>query len=287
MVRAKSKRLPIRIELKPEIRYSTCQGILLTDLYAVEPGNGAGTELMNLLAKLADEAGFNIYVNAEGPRSAAFYEKMGYVRDSSGHHQFVKYASFDHDEWLNESYVMDGNHRVREAKRQTHIAAYVIDPEDEGENQLMEAIEPTIAKEILTDYRCKRGVKVGKNAKFWRGQSSVSGSGMASFGLGYYFTANKRVAAQYAGDDGEVVQVWPTMLPDNALRFVTTGDWQIWLQRAQRLLGYKDNRDFVKDFDDIGVFVRSLDPSIEGIQMFTGNDAMFVSWVASRPDPRW
>lgn len=132
------------------------------------------------------------------------------------------------------------------------------------------------AAQILSDRRCKRGVKLGQSARLWRGQSEQSGHGMATYGLGYYFTADKRTAEDYAGDDGEVVEVSRTMLPDNPLRFETRNDFQIWLQQAQRLLGYPSNLEFAKDYHDFGDFIRALDPSIDGIQMFTGRDSIFV-----------
>lgn len=97
IVKRKSSRMPIRIELQPDMRDSGfgvkfCHGIMVTDLYADEPGNGAGTKLMNYLFKLADEAGLNVGLNAEGPRSHRFYTKLGMVKDSSGWHHLVKHA---------------------------------------------------------------------------------------------------------------------------------------------------------------------------------------------------
>ncbi len=135
-------------------------------------------------------------------------------------------------------------------------------------------ISPEQAHTILTDRRCKHGVKISPNTRLWRGVSEQSGHGMATYGLGLYFTANKKDAAAY----GRVVEVSRSMLPDNPLRFDGVNDYQIWLQTAQRLLGYPSNREFVVDFDDIGRFVRALDPSIDGIQLFSGKDAMFVTY---------
>lgn len=48
------------------------QGIVLTDLFADQPGNGVGTKVMNLMISLADAAEINIYnTDAEGPRWAS------------------------------------------------------------------------------------------------------------------------------------------------------------------------------------------------------------------------
>jgi hypothetical protein len=104
MVKAKSKRMPIRVELRPDIRHGYCHGIMVTDLYADEPGNGAGSELMNFLFRLADEAGLNVSLNAEGPRSHRFYTKLGMEKDSSGYHHLVKYAELGPEyDYLKES----------------------------------------------------------------------------------------------------------------------------------------------------------------------------------------
>lgn len=138
-------------------------------------------------------------------------------------------------------------------------------------------IDQELARQILADWRCKRGVKIGKNTRLWRGQSSQSGSGMAVLGLGLYFTANKKVAKGYAGDDGEIVEIPRWKLPHNALRFDTTGNFEIWLQQAQRLLGVGP-REFSAVYHDFGDFIRALDPEIGGIQIHTGKDAMFVSY---------
>lgn len=134
------------------------------------------------------------------------------------------------------------------------------------------AIPPEIAEEILADPRCKRGVKTREGAKLWRGESEESGSGMAVYGVGLYFTARKSDAAKY----GKVREVSRDMLPWGCLRFDTTNDFQIWFQNAVKLMGYPSKREYYLDFHDFGDFVRALDPNIDGIQMFTGSDAMFV-----------
>lgn len=82
---------PIRIELRPEIVHGYCHGIVLTDLFAEKPGSGFGTPLMKYLLQLADEAGLNVYTDAEGPRSYDFYTKLGFSKDSTGRHQLVFY----------------------------------------------------------------------------------------------------------------------------------------------------------------------------------------------------
>lgn len=133
-------------------------------------------------------------------------------------------------------------------------------------------ISDDIKEKILSDYRVARGLKLSDKTQLWRGESEESGSGMNTLGMGLYFTADKKYAAQF----GKVVPISRTYLPDNPLRFKTNNDYEIWLQTAQRLLGYPSNREFVEDYNDIGEFVRSLDPTIDGIQIYTGRDAIFV-----------
>jgi hypothetical protein len=137
-------------------------------------------------------------------------------------------------------------------------------------------IPPELAAQILSDRLCKHGVKLAPSARLWRGEGSEGGSGFATYGRGLYFTADRKVAAEYAGDDGEIVEIARAYLPDNALRFDTTNDFQIWKQRAYTLLGFRGPQEFAAAYDDLGVFIRTLDPTIDGIQMFTGKDSVFV-----------
>lgn len=117
------------------------------------------------------------------------------------------------------------------------------------------------------------------SARLWRGVGSEGGSGFATYGRGLYFTADRRVATEYAGDDGQIIEIPRAYLPDNALRFDTTNDFQIWKQRAYKLLGFGGPQEFAAAYDDLGSFIRSLDPTIDGIQMFTGKDAIFVLYT--------
>ena len=89
---------PITIELRPEIRYENCRGIVLTDLFANVPGQGVGTIVMKYLMGLADEAGLNIYTNAEGPRSTQYYMKLGFEKAPNSGHELCYYPPFDFEE---------------------------------------------------------------------------------------------------------------------------------------------------------------------------------------------
>ena len=129
-----------------------------------------------------------------------------------------------------------------------------------------------IAEQILSNWRVKRGVKIPASARLWRGESEESGSGMATYGLGLYFTCNKKYAAKY----GEVREVSRSMLPWNCLRFDTINDFEIWYQTAFKLLGYEDNRSVWKDFQGMDEFIRHIDPEVDGLQIGKGKEAMFV-----------
>jgi hypothetical protein len=150
----------------------------------------------------------------------------------------------------------------------------------EHAEQVMESqIPQDVAREILADRRCQRGVKISASARLWRGQGEHSGSGMASYGRGFYMTCDRRAAQAY----GDVIELPRSVLPDNPLRFATKNDFQIWLQQAQRRLGYSDNREFVAAYHDLGDFIRALDPTIDGIQMYSGRDAQFVVYDGNDP----
>jgi hypothetical protein len=96
--------LPIRVTMKPDIRYGNCHGIEINELYADEPGSGAGTILMKEILRLADNAGLNVYTNAEGPSSTEFYKKFGFESDRQGRHQLVWYPDLGPDyNYLKES----------------------------------------------------------------------------------------------------------------------------------------------------------------------------------------
>lgn len=133
-------------------------------------------------------------------------------------------------------------------------------------------IPSEVADQIMSSYRVKRGVKIPATARLWRGESEEPGSGMASFGMGLYFTCNKKYAAQY----GTVREIDRSMLPHNCVRFDNTNDFQIWYQQAFKLMGYNDNRDVWKDYQDYSEFLRAIDPTIDGLQIFKGKDAVFV-----------
>ena len=134
------------------------------------------------------------------------------------------------------------------------------------------SVSPEQAKKILSSFYLQRGVKIGKNTRLWRGVSEDSGSGMATFGTGLYFTADKKRAKIY----GDVVEIGRSSLPDNPFRFDTNNNYEIWLPETRGILGYDDMRDFATAYHDVRTLVQAIDPSADGIQVMTGADAMFV-----------
>jgi hypothetical protein len=134
------------------------------------------------------------------------------------------------------------------------------------------AIPSEVVDKILSDYRLKRGVKIPASARLWRGESEDSGSGMASYGLGTYFTCDRKYAAKY----GTVREVPRSMLPYYCLRFDSINDFEIWYQTAFKLMGYNDNREVWEDFHGMDEFIRHIDMSVDGLQIGKGKDAMFV-----------
>lgn len=149
----------------------------------------------------------------------------------------------------------------------------------EGQSNIVEdtheggfSVSPEQAQKILSSRYLNRGVKIGKNTRLWRGVSEDSGSGMATYGTGLYFTANRKRAKIY----GEVIEIGRSNLPDNPFRFDTNNNYEIWLHETREILGYDDMRKFATAFYDVRTLVQAIDPSADGIQVMTGADAMFV-----------
>lgn len=125
------------------------------------------------------------------------------------------------------------------------------------------------------------GVKIGKNARFFRGESETSGSNGASYGAGLYTTTSRKFASNY----GKVRELsrWDA-LPDNPIRFRTNWDWEMWLQRYDQYHGILGARDRGQKHNDIGDYIRLVFPNADGAQIGTGNDAIFVKWPISETE---
>ncbi len=131
----------------------------------------------------------------------------------------------------------------------------------------------------LGDSRVKRGLKLGKKTRIWRGVSKVEGDGMATYGLGSYTTTDRNTARKYAGTDGEVVEMGASDLPENPLRFESVQDFQIWYGQVLKTLGMTSKRDVATEFSDYADFIRAIAPEADGIQI--GNGEIIVKY----PDP--
>jgi GNAT superfamily N-acetyltransferase len=77
--------MPIVAEFRPWANLVTgdIQGIELTDLFADEPGRGAGTTFMRELGRLADETDLTVYVHPDSVRAREFYERFGFERSAA------------------------------------------------------------------------------------------------------------------------------------------------------------------------------------------------------------
>lgn len=162
---------PINVELRPEIVHGNCHGVVLTDLFATEPGSGVGTPLMRRLIELCDEAGLNLFTDAEGPRSADFYTKLGASRDSTGRHQFVWYP--DISEEFPELYESEDAYPARLSPEE--LVDYAIDSAHADEEpdyatrefleELFDEAEGILARVPLKGLKMNGGVAVAHRAE--------------------------------------------------------------------------------------------------------------------------
>ena len=150
---------------------------------------------------------------------------------------------------------------------------------DQDEALFQEADNSSIAEKVFNDFRVSRGVKLGAKTKIWRGISTDTLSGMATYGQGLYTTSNKSHAKKFAGNDGRVVEMDRGDLPSNALRFDTINDYEIWFQGAEKEAGFDGPRERqAAGYIEPDHFIKSIDAEIDGLQIGTGKDAMFVNW---------
>lgn len=131
-------------------------------------------------------------------------------------------------------------------------------------------------KAILSDHRVDLGTKLAKSYKLYRGISEYSGGNMAVYGSGLYTTADFSYAKKY----GKVTEMdKETSLPRYAIRFKSNNDYQIWLgNTVLKVLGMKSIRNFNEKYKEISEFFIELDPEIDGVQLYTGKDSIFVKF---------
>lgn len=126
------------------------------------------------------------------------------------------------------------------------------------------------------------GLKVGKKAKFWRGVNETSGGNSSEYGTGLYLTASKSEAQSYVDEGGRLIEMDHSDLPSNPLRFKNHLEYQMWLQHAQDLMGLRGMRQWGPAFPDLRGFVQLIDPEIDGVQVGTGKDAIFVNYDGAK-----
>jgi len=81
---------PYRNLYAPEYAYPS---VVLTDLFADRPGEGAGSAYMAELSRRCDAAGLNLYTDAQDDRSRDFYLARGFERTTGRRdHQLVRWA---------------------------------------------------------------------------------------------------------------------------------------------------------------------------------------------------
>lgn len=72
-----AKTLPLRAVLEP-FPAGGANAVLLTDLFADTPGQGAGSAFMRELAVGADKRGIAVYVMPDTPRNRHFYRRFDF-----------------------------------------------------------------------------------------------------------------------------------------------------------------------------------------------------------------
>lgn len=140
---------------------------------------------------------------------------------------------------------------------------------------ITEGLDPQAIQDVLADRRVSMGLKVSPKARIWRGvDEEGDGGGMAVYGLGLYTTTSKTHAAKF----GTVREMSKTDLPDKPLRFATVNDFQIWYGQAIKRLGFDSKLDVGRRYPDFADFIRALTPEVDGIQIGSGNDTLFVRY---------
>ncbi len=95
-----SKDLAIEAHIRPYINPyfpdMAHEAVVLTDLFADEPGSGVGSKYIAELKRQCDKNLLTLYTDAQGPESCRFYLKRGFsLVKPRGHHQLVYCPPFD------------------------------------------------------------------------------------------------------------------------------------------------------------------------------------------------
>lgn len=78
--------------------FGAISGVELTDLFAEEPGNGAGSLVMRKLHEIVDEVRLPVYLRPSGPDSRRFYERHGYVESRGAFAHLVRFPELTEDD---------------------------------------------------------------------------------------------------------------------------------------------------------------------------------------------
>lgn len=215
-------------------------------------GSGIGSTAMRQLMAYADRSGKAIALTPSKdfgaksvPRLKKFYKDLGFVENKG------KVKDFEISESL-----------YRPAAQQEDATG----------------ISKEIKEKILNKNQVDRGLKAPKSARFWRGIGKNSGSAGSTYGTGLYVARSRAEAKEYAGEGGKLYEMDRSDLPQDPLRFSTIMDYQNWLNRATDSMEMKGPREFNAKYPDVREFIQSLDPALDGIQIGTGSDSIFVNY---------
>ncbi len=142
--------------------------------------------------------------------------------------------------------AVDANAQFDEMEAYLSTLGVSLDDSDDAIRQALEKAKvygqggaaARLTEEFFKDQKISRWVLSGKPKfprKLYRGESSDSGSGMATYGQGLYMTGDKRAAQQY----GEVREVSPTELPDNPLYVKDRHQFENWIGAIADKLGVR------------------------------------------------
>lgn len=82
-IRAFAASLDVVLEGAPWCPFGQVTGLEITDLFADRPGQGAGTQVMQRLVDLADQAGISVFIAPSSSRNRDFYGQFGFVSEKS------------------------------------------------------------------------------------------------------------------------------------------------------------------------------------------------------------
>ena len=247
MVTAYAKRLKVQALFKPYNNPYTHfpNEIELTDFFAQKTGTGAGTKIMQFLAKLADQYGLNVYCHPESGRNTEFYGRFGFVR-SSHHGMLVRYPPMpDEDDERDDDW------------------------EDWKASQRAKLGEETAFHGSNNDFQEFSVDHIG------------SGQGRSTFGWGIYVTKHKPIARRYRKSGGKIYHV---DIPDDS-EFLSwelpLSQQPPRVQAALKKLGYEKIRQKMIDDEMVAGYQTGKTDTDTGENIH----GIIVSALLSKPEP--